>query len=235
MIQRYRLASPSTFTQVLTWNSASQLTAVATTRNGVTTSLQFAYDGSGRRIKKTVVGGTETHHVWDGDQIVAETNDSGVTQRLYTYFPGTDQLNSVVAGGQTYYAAQDAAGNVIGMIDRNTMSAKDTYRYQPFGTMDQNDQNVPNSLRWKGLLYDAESGLYYMRARYYAPEMRRFLSEDPIGLAEGINQYSFAGNDPVNKSDPSGRCTVEVTVNTVAGVVQSYRERYLNDCYGVEE
>ncbi|MDB4913994.1 MAG: hypothetical protein JWM95_1638, partial [Gemmatimonadetes bacterium] len=65
-------------------------------------------------------------------------------------------------------------------------------------------QNVPNSMRWKGLLYDAESGLYYVRARYYAPEMRRFLSEDPIGLAGGINQYRFAENDPVNGSDPTG-------------------------------
>jgi RHS repeat-associated protein len=206
VVQRYRLASPSTFNQVLTWNSANQLTAVATTRNGATTTLQFGYDGSGRRIRKTVVGGSTTDYVWDGDQIVAETDPSGVTQRLYTYFPGTDQLNSVVANGQTYYAAQDAAGNVIGMIDRNTMSAKDTYRYQPFGTMDQNDQNVPTSLRWKGLLYDAESGLYYMRARYYAPEMRRFLSEDPIGLEGGINPYRFAGNAPVNGTDPSGRC-----------------------------
>jgi RHS repeat-associated protein len=206
VVQRYRLASPSTFNQVLTWNSANQLSAVATTRNGATTTLQFGYDGSGRRIRKTVVGGSTTDYVWDGDQIVAETDPSGVTQRLYTYFPGTDQLNSVVANGQTYYAAQDAAGNVIGMIDRNTMSAKDTYRYQPFGTMDQNDQNVPTSLRWKGLLYDAESGLYYMRARYYAPEMRRFLSEDPIGLEGGINPYRFAGNAPVNGTDPSGRC-----------------------------
>ncbi|MDB4917638.1 MAG: RhsA, partial [Gemmatimonadetes bacterium] len=204
VIQRQRIGSPSTFNQVLTWNSASQLTAVTTTRNGVPTTLQFAYDGNGRRIQKTVVGGAVTHYVWDGDQIVAETDASGNTQRLYTYFPGTDQLNSVVTGGKTYYAAQDAAGNVVGMIDWTQLSAKDKYTYQPFGTMDQNDQNVPNSMRWKGLLYDAESGLYYVRARYYAPEMRRFLSEDPIGLDGGINQYRFAENDPVNNGDPSG-------------------------------
>lgn len=79
MVQRYRLASPSTFTQVLNWNSASQLTAVATTRNSVTTTLVFAYDGSGRRIRKTVVGGSDTHYVWDGNQIVAETDAAGVT------------------------------------------------------------------------------------------------------------------------------------------------------------
>jgi RHS repeat-associated protein len=78
------------------------------------------------------------------------------------------------------------------------------YEYQPYGTLDRNDQTVPNSFRWKGLLYDAESGLYYVRARYYAPEMRRFLSEDPIGLKGGINQYRFAGNDPINRADPTG-------------------------------
>ncbi len=55
-----------------------------------------------------------------------------------------------------------------------------------------------------GREYDQESKLYYMRARYYDPELGRFISEDPIGIAGGLNLYKYAGNDPVNGRDPSG-------------------------------
>lgn len=47
-------------------------------------------------------------------------------------------------------------------------------------------------------------GLYYMRARWYDPEIGRFLSEDPIGVGGGLNLYAFGKNDPINKVDPSG-------------------------------
>jgi len=68
-----------------------------------------------------------------------------------------------------------------------------------------------STLRWKGLPYDAETGFYAMRARYYDPKIRRFVSEDPIGLSGGINTYAFAAGDPINASDPSGLdpCTAE--------------------------
>ena len=48
------------------------------------------------------------------------------------------------------------------------------------------------------------TGLYYNRARYYDPQLGRFISEDPIGLEGGINAYAYAGNDPVNGTDPFG-------------------------------
>jgi len=46
--------------------------------------------------------------------------------------------------------------------------------------------------------------LYYYRARYYSPELKRFISEDPIGLGGGINFYAYVGNNPVNWVDPLG-------------------------------
>jgi hypothetical protein len=49
-----------------------------------------------------------------------------------------------------------------------------------------------------------DNSLYYVRARWYDPQIHRFLSEDPIGLNGGINLYSFADNNPINNSDPSG-------------------------------
>ena len=58
--------------------------------------------------------------------------------------------------------------------------------------------------RFAGRELDGESGLYYMRARYYDPKTGRFLTEDPIGIAGGLNLYAYVGNDPINRRDPSG-------------------------------
>ena len=62
-------------------------------------------------------------------------------------------------------------------------------------------------MRWKGALsLQPEIGLVYLRARWYDPDLGRFSSEDPIGLAAGINAYTFGGGDPINRADPTGKC-----------------------------
>jgi RHS repeat-associated protein len=84
-----------------------------------------------------------------------------------------------------------------------------TYEYGPWGTLtgggDFGSLGGKDRARFKGALWlGPEAEVYYMRARWYEPKTGRFLSEDPIGLAGGINLYSFAGDDPVNGSDPLG-------------------------------
>ncbi len=74
-----------------------------------------------------------------------------------------------------------------------------------------------NRLRFMGREYDAETGLYRVRARYYDPELRRFVSEDPIGLAGGLNLHAYAGNDPINLTDPSGLAAYRLPRLTVVG------------------
>jgi len=60
-------------------------------------------------------------------------------------------------------------------------------------------------LGWKGLVWEGGTAqLYYVRSRWYDPQSRSFLSEDPLGLAGGRNTYAYADNDPVNGWDPSG-------------------------------
>jgi RHS repeat-associated protein len=71
---------------------------------------------------------------------------------------------------------------------------------------------VPNRLQFKGRELD-ETNLYYNRARYYDPVVGRFISEDPLGLDAGINQYAYEGNDPVNRQDPSGLGDIRAVVD----------------------
>jgi RHS repeat-associated protein len=91
--------------------------------------------------------------------------------------------------------------------------------------------------RFKGALSMSLAGdaLYYMRNRWYEPQSGRFLSADPIGLSGGLNAYTFAGNDPVNASDPEGLCAT-IRVNMKTGEWHAYGcgpRSDANHCWGI--
>jgi RHS repeat-associated protein len=99
-------------------------------------------------------------------------------------------------------------GNVIALTD-TAKQVRRTYEYDAWGKAvggtDYAGIAGADRARFKGALWlGDETELYYMRARWYEPKTGRFLSEDPIGLEGGINPYVFAGDDPINRSDPSG-------------------------------
>lgn len=202
-------------TQRLYWNSVGQLVAVWTSGQD---SVSFGYDGLGRRVAKRKVTGT-TRIVYDEDELFAEV-DSATGNRLaeYTYYPWVDNPHSVRIGGptgSTYYYAQDFPGNVTGLTN-SSGAIVNQYKYKPFGVDNGSSETVANSVKFAGRQFDTETGLYYMRERYYDPKLGRFLSEDPVGLAAGVNPYVYAGNDPVNFEDPSGeQCQRTVTTRQV--------------------
>ena len=99
--------------------------------------------------------------------------------------------------------ATNELGSVLGTFSSGGMP--NLYRYDPWGVttaMPNHGLDVPQ--RFAGQQWDNLAGLYYLRARYYDPEIGRFISQDPLGLAAGLNPYAYAGNDPVNQADPSG-------------------------------
>jgi RHS repeat-associated protein len=200
------------------WDMLGQMWAVWSSATGWT---YYGYDGWGRRIRRsTSIGGVSvnTYYVHDGDHVAVEYDDQGSTPRYYSYYPGVDRPHGLWSNYAQYYYAQDAEGNVTGLLDRNG-SVVNEYRYTPFGQAESVREGVPNALRFKGRELDPETGFYYMRARYYDPHLGRFISEDPIGLAGGINPYVFAGNDPINYADPYGLDTCDKALMYVEGGV----------------
>ncbi|CQR55434.1 RHS repeat-associated core domain-containing protein [Paenibacillus riograndensis] len=82
------------------------------------------------------------------------------------------------------------------------------YTYDEWGNITSQVEGTSNSFKYTGEVYDPETGLYYLRARYYDPSMGRFLNEDTverqIDNPLSLNLYTYVGNNPLIRWDPSG-------------------------------
>jgi RHS repeat-associated protein len=167
----------------------------------------YAYDYQGRRTSKTL-GATTTYYHWDGNNLVAETNSSGATTATYTYDDGGDPL-MMRRGGTSYYYQTNSHGDVVSMTD-SSGHVLNTYSYDPWGTVFTQSETVSNPLRYSGYVYDSESGLYYVMARYYDPGLGRFLTRDALSLANlkdpaSLNRYAYCSDNPVLYVDENGQ------------------------------
>ena len=154
-------------------------------------------------MSKTV-GSQTTYYLYDGDALIAEV-DASANQVTRSYTWGADGLVSDHAGTQSRFYLFDALGNARSLLDPNgnlLTSVAYTAYGTPIGTP------LPSTpFGWQGqagCYSDSESGLVYMRTRYYAPGLGRFVCRDPIGFAGGINLYAYCDGDPINYWDPSG-------------------------------
>ena len=92
------------------------------------------------------------------------------------------------------------------------------YAYSPFGQVNApSHPAIGNPYLFAGREFDSETGLYYSRARYYDPDMGRFLSTDPLGYADGMNLYAYVRNNPINSADALGLYTVAVGSTFLVG------------------
>jgi RHS repeat-associated protein len=111
------------------------------------------------------------------------------------------------ATGAVRYFHTDRLGSVVALSAANDATAAtgavtDSYAYSAFG--ESAAAPTGNPWRYTGRYLDAETGLYYYRARYYSPRLGRFLETDPMGTKDDPNLYMYVGLDPLNSVDPMG-------------------------------
>jgi len=205
------------------WDALGRLKGI---RNGSTGALvdSMFYDALGRRVRKQTAAGDE-YYVYEGEQVIFDVNASGTILREYAWQPGTiDQMlamRSTTPVFDTLAAIVDPLnGTVRGMASFRTGMKVKEYNEYPWGDAVA-DTGIVVRYRFAGREYDSESGLYYMRARYYDPATGRWISEDPIGIEGGGNLYAYAGNDPVNFSDPSGLGPCKWAMRWIDGAIES--------------
>ncbi|HZG43936.1 MAG TPA: RHS repeat-associated core domain-containing protein, partial [Longimicrobium sp.] len=239
LTRKYRLNSAGVVTsdQKLTWNSLGQLTAVWTSGVG---DVRFAYDGWGRRIVKSTPSRNH-YYIYDGEHVFVEGSDCCWEAEM-TYYPGTDRPHSIRRNGQMFYYQTYALGSVTGLVNSSNQLVN-RYQYTPWGELVSGESTYTtyDPLGFTARERDDETRLYYYRARYYDPQLGRFISEDPIGLAGGPNVYAYVNNNPINNTDPTGlwcaagpvysaTCGMcELRWRRVDGVCQSDRGRGYGD------
>jgi len=177
---------------------------LSATQSNVTSSL--TYDAANRLFSISKNGAT-TKFLYDGSDLIAEYDGAGILQRRYVFGPGTDTplVWYAMSGGTAtkYYFQTDERGSIVGVS--NSSGVIDTiYGYDAFGNPVTLSGSLNSRFRYTGQAYLPEVGLYYYKARMYAPSLGRFMQTDPTGFADGLNWYNYAQGDPINGSDPSG-------------------------------
>ncbi|MGH3456137.1 MAG: RHS repeat-associated core domain-containing protein, partial [Nocardioidaceae bacterium] len=163
-------------------------------------ATNYVYNGDGLRTAKTGTGATT--FVWDEAEGLPLLLVDGTTR--YITGPGGLPLAQVTSSGTVSYYHVDQLGSTRALTD-STGNQVATYSYDPYGTPSATTGTLLNPLRFAGQYTDQESGLIYMRARYYDPATANFISRDPI---ESITRspYAYVNGNPLNATDPSGLC-----------------------------
>ena len=171
----------------------------------------YAYDPLGRRTMKTV-SGTTTNFLHDGDSEIAEYDGTGALIRRFVPGPTIDEyIAMVTAGGATTFFHTDKMGSVVAMSDTGGVLTAGPYLYDEYGIcyiggVSCNAAGIAagSPFRFTGQRFDPENVAYYFRARIYSPLFGRFFQTDPVGYRDDLNLYLYVGNDPSDRSDPTG-------------------------------
>jgi RHS repeat-associated protein len=183
-----------------TWDALNRLKQVSGAGGGSSVLAQYRYDGDNLRVRKTTGAGVVTNYLYDGLQLLAETDGVGAVKKLYN--PGVSVTDDK---GNKFYYLHDGRGNVANLIDRDG-NIVDVYTYEAFGMAVGVSKNS-NEFLHDGLdsvMTDMDVQLEYMWNRWYDPQLGRFISRDPIGFAGGLNLYGYVGNNPLTFTDPYG-------------------------------
>ena len=182
--------------------------------NGVETTYTIGLDGY--RSSKTTGNTTTYYKLNENGQVIEEvvetveevTTSGGETEEITTEEVTTTTTKEIIwdgsrpiarKSGDTYeYFMFNAHGDVVALVSESG-TLLDERSYDDWGMP---TEDVGSGIGYAGEYYDSETGLIYLRARYYQPGLRRFTQEDPA--RDELNWYSYCGNNPVNYVDPSG-------------------------------
>ncbi len=192
------------------WDALGRLKSLTTwPAGGAHATVTFKYDALGRRVSKTL-GSVTQWYAHDGDNVAMVLDSLGLRLKLELgWAPGSDIPAFVRGPSWTGVAMNNPRNGTLRGVVSPTPGAPVRKRYDAapgntWGDM-TTDTGTVVPIRLGGTEFDQETRLYFMRARYYDPQLGRFLSEDPARIAGGLNLYAYAGNDPVNRRDPSGQ------------------------------
>jgi RHS repeat-associated protein len=189
---RTSLTPPSGPQTTYGYDQANRLTAYGSTAT-------YSYNGDGLRMSKTVSGVAEPF-VWDLSQgLPLPIKDGGTS---FIYGPGGLPVEQISSSGTVFYFHHDQLGSTRVLTD-SSGAVQATFTYDAYGNTTGKTGTATTALQYAGQYVDAESGLEYLRARYYDPATGQFLSRDPI-VSMTRSPYAYVHDNPLNALDPAG-------------------------------
>ena len=179
-------------------------------------------------IQRTTDSYDQKRLVWEGNRLIAESDGSRMLSFFYDCFGSP--IGFTYNGG-IYAYCKNAFQDVVGIVRDDGLLVAE-YSYGDFGepgrVIDSNGSGIAflNPFRYRSYYFDQDLGIYYLRSRWYSPELRRFLSPDsPKALLQQasksellLNRYSYCANNPIAYTDSTGKCAAVATLIVVTPV-----------------
>ena len=190
------------------WQHGRQLASMSKSGSSIT----YGYNANGKRISKTV-NGTTYNYSYLGDQLTEMTWGSN---KLHFTYDSTGPA-SVTYNGNRYFYLKNAQGDVTGLVNASGTQVV-SYTYDPWGAPMSVSGSMSatlgavNPLRYRGYVYDTETGLYYLNSRYYNPTWGRFVNADTAAVVVASpdkanwdkNLFAYCDNNPISRKDDGG-------------------------------
>jgi RHS repeat-associated protein len=200
--------TPDHGSQTFAWNTQNQLATVTTaTPNGPTTNADYTYDPDGRLLlQRNPATATATLYLPD-EELTLNTTTGAVSGNRYYTLGAITAIRNGPNKTDYNFLVTDPHGTAALTLDHNTQNP--TWRsFTPYGApRGPQPPTWPDTHAYLGLPTDPTTGLNLLGARNYDPTVGRFISPDPVFQPTDPNQiggYTYAGDDPVNKADPTG-------------------------------
>ena len=209
-------------TWTYTWQNGRQLQKMQ--KAGVT--AEFVYNADGLRVQKTV-NGVVTKYTLHGKNVVHMTSG---TDELHFFYDAQNRPAVVVYNGTAYAYVKSLQGDIVALLN-GAGNVVVSYVYDAWGAPIGKSGSMAETLgsvqpfRYRGYVFDEETGLYYLRSRYYNPGWGRFVNADVLigaGKLLSHNLFAYCDNVPVSFSDKHGQTRensffYETTIEDVAG------------------
>ena len=208
-------------TWTYTWQNGRQLQKMQ--KSGVT--AEFVYNADGLRVQKTV-NGVVTDYVLHGKNVVHMKRGD---DELHFFYDAQNRPAVVVYNGVPYAYVKSLQGDIVAILNENGNTVV-SYGYDAWGAPLWCTGELAETLgkaqpfRYRGYVFDEETGLYYLRSRYYNPGWGRFVNADVLigaGKLLSHNFFAYCANAPVSFSDKHGQTRensffYETTIEDVA-------------------
>ncbi|WP_405352636.1 RHS repeat domain-containing protein [Ruminococcus sp.] len=220
-----------------TWENGRNLSTVSKGNN----TVNMQYDANGLRTKKEDNDYATQYYYDINNNLIAMYMTSNI---VHFYYDANGNVTAMKNNDLMYYYVKNLQGDIVKLIDENG-NVKANYTYDALGniTSIKNGAGLPvpksnvfhianiNPFRYRGYVYDSETGLYYLQSRYYDPVTGRFLNADYMQFLTSKalfnNLYVYCNNNYTNVTDPFG--TSGFHINTVPPMIKPIPKEILDE------